>query len=260
MPNVTIACFSPTRSTKRLAQIVGDALAAELGAAAATVDFTMSAARPTCVKCGPGDVLVFGFPVYAGRVPALVADEVARWEGEGATAVVAGVYGNRDFDDALVEAADLLAAQGFRVAAAGAFVAEHSMTRKVAAGRPDADDLAVAGRFGREAAARIASSIIDAPIIRGNRPYREHPEPADIRPQTTDACTACGVCVARCPMGIIHADDPAIVDAGCIRCNACVKSCPENAKFFDSELTNKVRAMLEAQHTARKEPELFLER
>ncbi|WP_080800169.1 4Fe-4S dicluster domain-containing protein [Arabiibacter massiliensis] len=258
MPNVVVACFSPTRSTRRLAETVGGAVAAELGAATATVDFTLPAARPTCVECGTGDVLVFGFPVYAGRVPVLVANEVARWEGDGATAVIAGVYGNRDFDDALVEAADLLAAQGFRVAAAGAFVAEHSSTRKVATGRPDTDDLAVAERFGRKAAARIASGAAATPAIRGNRPYKEHPAAMDIRPQTTDACTACGACIARCPMGVIHADDPAVVDAGCIRCNACVKSCPEDAKFFDDDFSNMIRARLEGHFTARREPELFL--
>ena len=76
--------------------------------------------RPADVSCGADDVLVFGFPVYAGRVPALLRDEFAHLIGQDTPAVIVGLYGNRDFDDALLEAADLLGERGFDVAAAGA--------------------------------------------------------------------------------------------------------------------------------------------
>lgn len=258
MTHVTAAYFSPTRSTKRLTETVAHTLAEALGAQAASCDLTLPKARPSHVTCAPGDVLVFGFPVYAGRVPALLVDEIARWQGNGAAAVIVGVYGNRDFDDALVEAADLLTARGFQVVAAGALIAEHSSTPRVATGRPDAADLAAAAQFGRDAAERIATGSTDTPAIRGNRPYKDHPVTGDIRPATTENCTACGVCVARCPLGIIDANNPALVNPGCLRCNACVKSCPEHAKYFDDEFSKKIVAMLEGKHTDRKEPEFFL--
>lgn len=256
--NVYAAYFSPTGTTCHIATEVAEALAQEERANLRTIDFTPAGQRPADVACNADDVLVFGFPVYAGRVPELLLEKIERFSGTDTPAIVIGLYGNRDYDDALVEAADLLTAQGFTVVAAGAFIGEHSMTAKVAAGRPDADDLAVARQFGLDAAKRLVAGAMGTPAIKGNRPYKNRPAPADIRPLTTDDCTSCGICVERCPLGIIDADDPTLVNAGCIRCNACVKSCPERAKYFDNEMTNKITAMLETNCMARKEPELFL--
>nr|WP_239926641.1 hypothetical protein [Enteroscipio rubneri] len=59
-------------------------------------------------------------------------------------------------------------------------------------------------------------------------------------------------------MGIIDHEDPRLVQAGCLRCNACVKRCPENAKHFESELTDKIVAMLETTCREPRKPELFL--
>lgn len=259
MPSTVRAVFfSPTHTTGSIVQEVTKALAAPLAAKIETVGFTLPDERPIDVSCEAGDVLVLGFPVYAGRVPELVVNEIARLSGGGAQAVAVGLYGNRDYDDALLEAADLLGERGFSVVAAGAFIGEHSMTAHVAAGRPDAADLEAARRFGRDIAAKLTAGATGSPAIKGARPYKERPEPADIRPQTTNDCTACGICAAACPMGIIDADDSKRVEAGCLRCNACVKRCPEHAKFFDSEPTNKIVAMLEGKFTARKKPELFL--
>ena len=214
--------FSPTRTTKTIVQEVAGALAAPLGASVEVTDLTLPAQRPADVSCAADDVLVFGFPVYAGRVPVLLRDEFAHLEGRGTPAVVVGLYGNRAFDDALLEAADLLEERGFNVTAAGAFIGEHSLTARVGTGRPDDADIAVAQRFGADLGERLAR-----------------------------------ICVARCPLGIIDEDDPALVGAGCLHCCACVKSCPEDAKRFSSESTDQVIAMLESKCLERKEPELF---
>lgn len=259
MPSIVRAVyFSPTHTTRTIVQEVASALAAPLEASVETADLTLPRRRPADVSCGADDVLVFGFPVYAGRVPVLLRDEFAHLEGRGTSAVIVGLYGNRDFDDALLEAADLLGERGFNVVAAGAFVGEHSLTARVGAGRPDADDVAAAQRFGAELGERLARAReLPAPAIKGSRPYKELKPGADVRPITSDACTSCGICVARCPLGIIHEDDPALVDVGCLHCCACVKSCPEDAKRFSSESTDRVIAMLESTCLERKEPELF---
>ena len=172
--------------------------------------------------------------------------------------MVVGVYGNRHYDDALLEAADLLGERGFKVIAAGAFIGEHSMAPRVGAGRPDADDLAVAAQFGHDVAALIEQGATETPAIKGNRPYRDGMPDTGARPATTDACTKCGICVKLCPMGIIDADDPAKVADGCLQCNACVKGCPQGAKRFEGEQAAAIVAMLEGNCMERKEPELFL--
>ena len=229
--------FSPTKATQKIAYEVADAIAADR-------DLTSIAINPTKPKSRP--------------VPAVLIDCIDQFEGDGAKAVVVGVYGNRHYDDALLEAADLLGERGFKVIAAGAFIGEHSMAPRVGAGRPDADDLAVAAQFGHDVAALIEQGATETPAIKGNRPYRDGMPDTGARPATTDACTKCGICVKLCPMGIIDADDPAQVADGCLQCNACVKGCPQDAKRFEGEQAAAIVAMLEGNCLERKEPELFL--
>ncbi|RDB64611.1 4Fe-4S ferredoxin [Gordonibacter sp. 28C] len=250
--------FSPTKATQTIAYAVADAIAADRDLTSIAINLTKPNSRPVRAGGQAGDVFLFAFPVYGGRVPTVLMDCIDQFQGEGAKAVVVGVYGNRDYDDALLEAADLLNERGFEVVAAGAFIGEHSMAPRVGAGRPDADDLAVAAQFGHDVAALIEQGASTMPAIKGNRPYRDGMPDADVRPVTTDACTSCGICVKLCPMGIIDADDPAQVEAGCLQCNACVKGCPEGAKHFEGEQAAAIVAMLEGNCMARKEPELFL--
>lgn len=53
------------------------------------------------------------------------------------------------------------------------------------------------------------------------------------RRTVSEACTACGRCVRRCPMGAIAADDPRTTNhAECIGCRTCRAVCPEDAVSF----------------------------
>lgn len=250
--------FSPTQSSKKIALAIADLLAANLGAKKKVQDLTLPQGRTQSAVCGPEDALVFAFPVYGGRVPHLLEATLAGLEGRGAPAVAAAVYGNRDYDDALLEATDLLTERGFKVIAAGAFIAEHSLTSKVGTGRPDAADMRIVTDFARAAANKIVAGKPGIVTVKGQRPYKERSAAAPVSPKTGDGCTDCMICVAGCPVGVISDDNPRLVNQGCIRCFACVKSCPEGAKYFDDEKIAQFRAMLESKCTARKEPELFL--
>lgn len=220
-------------------------------------DWTFPEGRAAARTLGAEDVLVFAFPVYAGRIPPLLMEPLARLAGHGARAVPLAVYGNRHYDDALLEAVDLFVANGFSVPAAGAFVAEHSMTAKVGAGRPDAEDMAAIADFARRAASVIPCGKSATVAVPGNRPYKALPPAADIRPQTLDSCTQCGLCASVCPVRVIDADNAAQVAQGCLRCCACVKICPEQAKYFDNPQVDKIVAMLESKCRERREPEVF---
>ena len=250
--------FSPTKATQTIAYEVADAIATDRDLTNIAVNLTKPKSRPVRAGGQTGDVFLFAFPVYSGRVPAVLKECIDQFEGDGAKAVVVGVYGNRDYDDALLEAADLLGERGFTVIAAGAFIGEHSMAPRVGAGRPDADDLATAAQFGHDIAALLEQGADTTPAIKGNRPYRDGMPDTGAKPVTTDDCTACGICVKLCPMGIIDADDPTKVGSGCLQCNACVKGCPQDAKHFEGEQAAAIVAMLEGNCMARKEPELFL--
>jgi len=256
--NIHAVFFSPTGSSRRMAQKVASGMAQKLPLTCADDwDWTFPEGRAANHRVSLGDVLVFAFPVYAGRIPQLLLEPIARLAGQGAHVVLLAVYGNRHYDDALLEAADLFIARNFSIPAAGAFVAEHSLTSRVGAGRPDAEDMAKLADFAGKAAQRIASKIRADVVVPGNRPYRVLPPAADIRPETLDSCTQCGLCASVCPMRIIDSSDAALVAQGCLRCCACVKVCPEKAKYFSNPQVDKIVSMLESSCLERREPEVF---
>ena len=148
--------WSATGTTKTVVSAITDRLAAELGLTVETYDFTLPAARRTAPEFAAGDVVVFGTPTYAGRVPNVLLKYLETVKGGGAAAIPVVTFGNRVFDDALIELRDILTDNGFRPFAGAAFVGEHSFSKTLAAGRPDVDDLLLAAQFAGQAAARLA--------------------------------------------------------------------------------------------------------
>ena len=130
--------FSPTGGTQKVSGLVAGALDKNT----VTVDLTDSGLDFSAVSMTEDDVAVISVPAYAGRIPAVVADRLGMVHGNGARAVLVCVYGNRAFEDTLVELEDVAKHAGFRVIAAVAAIAEHSIARQFAAGRPDAQDAA----------------------------------------------------------------------------------------------------------------------
>lgn len=250
--------FSPTHTSQKLTEKLADTLAQQAGMERETVDLTRPENRGKARAFGSDDVLLFGFPVYGGRIPRLLEDELLKFRGENTAAVPVAVYGNRDWDDALLEAQTLLKGRGFRVIAAGAFIGEHSYSRKLAAGRPDGEDMGAAVQFAQKVVRKLAAGDVNEVAVRGGTPYKERGPAMPLTPQTSDTCTRCMVCAVQCPMGVISEEDPAQVAQGCIQCMACVKACPVEAKRFEAEPLAKATAWLEANFMERREPEYFV--
>lgn len=230
--------------------------AAGTTAAIKAINLTLPKSRKQRFTFTQTDLLVLCFPVYGGRMPLPLVEPLQRLRGEGTPAVIAAVYGNRAFEDALVEAADLLSDDGFVVIAGAAFIGEHSYTRLLASGRPDRDDLQQAEALGQAVA--VMAGRVPAPAdLPGNRPYKPRRGPLQDRPKTNADCFDCLACAAGCPMGIISHNDPRLVGDGCIRCNACVKVCPVNAKSFDSQEFLHLRQWLLDNFMDRKENQFF---
>lgn len=257
--------FSPTGTTARTADAIAAALARDTARPDASIpvrriDLTHAAAAP--VTLPPDAVAVIAVPVYGGHVPPLAAERMKQVRGTQTPAVIVAVYGNRAFEKAPAELAALAAAQGFRPVAAGAFIGEHSYSlpaTPIAAGRPDADDLARAAAFGAAVRQKLASAKADeAPatvdVHRLKAPAtplwpllrfivfalgylrRQKRHPVVYLPVTNaDLCTLCGRCAAVCPTEAIRRGDELHTDpARCIRCCACVKGCPVGARTFDT--------------------------
>jgi ferredoxin len=194
------------------------------------------------------------------------ARRLRRVKGSLTAAVVVVVYGNRAYEDALLELRDLVTETGFVPVAAGAFLGEHSFSTEavpLARGRPDAQDARVATALGgrvREALEGLdALDQLPALPVPGSRPYKEVGSGRGVAPLTREAiCTLYGDCAAACPTGAVAAGDAVRTDAGaCILCCACVKSCPSGARVLDDERIRRAMEWLSRHCAERKEPETY---
>lgn len=270
--------FSATGGTRQIVRAVAHRLAQQAGAAEKIVDFTLPQARKTPLEAfGPGDLVVFGTPVYAGRVPNLLLPFVASVRGHGAKAVPVVCYGNRSFDDALMELCLTLEAGGFETVAAGAFVCQHSFSQTQAAGRPDVSDRTIASGFADLVWQKLCSGASTGECagkisakVPGSNPVGPYYTPRDrqgnpihilkVTPKTDlSACLHCGKCARLCPLGSIDPEAPDQMRGKCMKCNRCVKSCPHGAKFFDDAAYLYHKTELEALYSwPRREPDVFL--
>ena len=175
------------------------------------------------------------FWVFGGRVPAFALRQLAALHGQNTSAIAVAAYGNRAYEDALLELSDSLTSQSFRVIAAAAVLAEHSMLRSVAAGRPNADDQAQLTDFAKKISAKLLTEASVLTNIPGNRPYKDW-QPMPVVPQVSDACSGCGLCSATCPTQAIPSGQPHTTDAQkCILCLRCTTVCPQQARSLPQQ-------------------------
>ena len=208
-------------------------------------------------------VAVVAVPVYAGRVPQLFLERFKNITGSDIPAVIAAVYGNRHYDDCLLELKDICRKQGFNIIAAGAFIAEHTYSNTdmpIAYGRPDADDLKSAFDLGRKTAEKLKNKNYSEPEIPGNYPYRDGMSASEIIPETdSDKCVMCGKCIEVCPAGIVKKKSRIYTEAGnCILCSACIKNCPVQARTFSHPKIQETRRRLFENFSDYRYPEIFL--
>ena len=263
--------FSATDTTKKVVSAIGMKLSQNIDKEMSinSIDFTLPKAREKAVSFTNQDILIIGVPVYAGRVPNVLLKYLNSITGNGALAVPVVVYGNRNYDDALIELKDILELNGFKVIGGGAFIGEHSFSKTLAKNRPDEKDMDIAEAFANQIYTKITTQDkIQTIAVNASRPYRQYYIPknkdgiaVDIRkvtPKTNSNCNDCKICANICPMGSIDFEDVSKLNGICIKCGACIKKCPMNAKYYDDEDYLRHKHELEVDFTYRREPELFL--
>lgn len=254
--------FSPTKTSKK---VVGTIASGIPGVERDSLDLTYPGKMKTKTFT-PEELVVIGVPVYAGRVAPLAVQRLKAIKGNKTPAVLVVLYGNREYEDALIELREIAVTASFLPVAASAFIGEHSFSSSqmpIAPGRPDSVDLASAAFFGRKVFKEIGQlqdfSSLSKLQVPGNIPYKESTGPLPITPKVNQtACTHCAMCIPTCPGGAITIDNDLIIDVErCIFCCACIKTCPEDALSIDAPPLQGKRLWLHENCAERKEPELY---
>jgi ferredoxin len=264
---VRLIYFSPTRTTKKILESIAEGIRLDV---AEPVDVTLpDVIRHDLPEIMDDELLVIGAPVYGGRLPRLAVQRLQKLKSKGNPAVIVVIYGNREYEDALLELVDLAEAAGFVPVAGGAFIGEHSFSTEsipLAKGRPDTSDIHRAREFGATVGCYLQGvrslGEIGPPEWPGRRPYRDYANLPKACPLTErELCTPCGACAAVCPTDSISIGETSSTNAEtCILCCACVKVCPENARALTDPGIAKIVERLRLLTAQRKEPQVVLGR
>jgi ferredoxin len=256
MSSVHSICFSPTGTTRTIVQEICKGTGKPIGV---QTDITLPCDRKT--HFAVSDPVVIGMPVYGGRLPVAAVERLRLFQGAETPAAITVIYGNRAYDDALLELYDLCTQQGFTVVAAAAFIGEHSFSSDsfpIAPGRPDEADQQKTAAFGKQLS--TANQPLDSGLLPGNRPYKPVMQPeGGATDSNRGTCTLCGQCAVHCPTGAIHIADNAVqTDPDrCIWCAACVKTCPTGSRRIILPKIYEIAERLHANCQTRREPEWF---
>lgn len=261
---VHLIYFSPTNTTHKILNAIAEGYEPE---EIKSFNLTLPHGFPPSAPFSNKELVLIGAPVYAGRLPVEAVKRLEPIRGNQTPAVIVVMYGNREFDDALIELKHLAEKNGFIPIAAAAFIGEHSFStpeQPIAEGRPDADDLKMAQSFGARIQQQLTvqSSLDSWPGIEvpGKVPYKEHKAHQRIAPvSNTILCSLCLDCASVCPTSAIQLEDPHQTDADlCITCCACVKICPTGARQMKDPHIRDISNRLTNTCSKRKDPDIFL--
>ena len=269
--------FSPTGTSAMIAQAVGQGIRETTGEEVLHQDLTHQEAPES--RFDDSNLVIIAAPVYGGKMAPIAKIRMKEIRGNHTPCILIAVYGNRAFENALVDMAEFAMSRGFVPVAAGAFIGEHSYSTPetpIAVGRPDKTDIKDAVAFGNAIgnAARVnglkpveVSELHDQPVPQKSvanfstfvKEYMasQQSNPTTLLPELNSSlCTSCASCLKACPTDAIGQDIASIDSSRCIRCCACVKVCPTGARTFSSPFA----PVLSRNFSLRKSPAVIIGR
>lgn len=262
--NIKLVYFSPTRTTKAIVEAIAEGIKPDYRE---LIDITSPEGREKSLVISKNDLLLVGVPVYMGRVPALATEWLLKMQANNTPTVCVVVYGNRAYDNALLELKDIVTDCGCIVVAGAAYIGEHSFSNDeepVAVGRPDKNDLQHANEFGRKINEKLQSfasaSELIALRVPGGHPYGGVTKIWDVDfIAVGESCVHCGICAEVCPTAAVDRQDSSAIDVEkCITCCACIKNCPQKARTIKPGSVKDAAKRLHGLFREPKKPECFL--
>lgn len=260
---VKLIYFSPTGTTEKILESIAKGI--NVGDVE-HINLTLPEGIQQTVPPFSDELVIIGAPVYGGRLPVDAINRFKQLKASNTLAIVVVVYGNREFDDALLELKNLAVELGFTPIAGGAFIGEHSFATKdipIANGRPDNLDVQKAMDFGTKIKNKLKS--LQSPAaqtdleIPGRFPYEGGVRSMVVSPVTKeDTCSVCGTCASVCPTEAISINGIVATKTElCIRCCACIKNCPTGARAWEDSMMKNTTNWLNENCSTRKEPQIF---
>ena len=187
---VVLIYFSPTGGTQRVVRTLGKCWETK----PQEIDLSDTKKDFGTYHLSGDTFCIIGVPSFGGRVPAAALERITKIRADRSPALITAAYGNRDYEDTLLELKECAEKAGFCVTAAVAAVTEHSIVREYGTGRPDKNDRRQLAEFGKTVRERIlkSDSLTEAGV-KGSSPYRKY-SGVPLKPKAGKGCTQCGLC------------------------------------------------------------------